>query len=386
MSIPIRSRIRIASSDITSVKVYSDQNDDRYYFGENAIIRAHIENLSAVKVITWHWKKDGRSTCIDTTKEKFLGTSCNPIDEPKLIINNCCESDVGIYYLLVACKDVEICSNEIKLKVVKGIPLVTLNRIPSTVSNECVEIKATIRSFPQHDRVTWKKNREKIDITLPKYDGSTDIGNSPILCIKNVQKRNDEGIYTIIVHNKLGEGNDKSKLVIIEVSNMVFISGPVAVSPKGKINFQAYKSDKKFSKAKWWKIRNNSAEELMADTTKYLMYQKNNIHEIEILDANEEDCGAYQFSLDEIRSNKIYTTVDGSGKYLADKQENCLRLFALQAIGADAMRKVFVNPADFEEKKNNFKKSFSKDNEKLKLLSGKYEFFLVYKFIIIFTI
>lgn len=27
----------------------------------------------------------------------------------------------------------------------------------------------------------------------------------------------------------------------------------------------------------------------MADTTKYLMYQKNNIHEIEILDANEED-------------------------------------------------------------------------------------------------
>lgn len=31
----------------------------------------------------------------------------------------------------------------------------------------------------------------------------------------------------------------------------------------------------------------------MADTTKYLMYQKNNIHEIEILDANEEDCGAY---------------------------------------------------------------------------------------------
>lgn len=61
-----------------------------------------------------------------------------------------------------------------------------------------------------------RKTGKKIDITLPKYDGSTDIGNSPILCIKNVQKRNDEGIYTIIVHNKLGEGNDNSKLVIIE--------------------------------------------------------------------------------------------------------------------------------------------------------------------------
>lgn len=106
--------------DITSFKIYSDQNDDRYYVGENAIIRAHIENRSAVKAMTWHWKKDGRSTCIDTTKEKYLGTSCNTIHEPKLIIKNCCESDVGIYYLLVTCKDVEICSNEIELKVVRG--------------------------------------------------------------------------------------------------------------------------------------------------------------------------------------------------------------------------------------------------------------------------
>lgn len=43
--------------DITSFKIYSDQNDDRYYVGENAIIRAHIENRSAVKAMTWHWKK-----------------------------------------------------------------------------------------------------------------------------------------------------------------------------------------------------------------------------------------------------------------------------------------------------------------------------------------
>lgn len=65
-----------------------------------------------------------------------------------------------------------------------------------------------------------------------------------------------------------------------------------------------------------------------------------------------------------------------SGKYLIDKKENCLRLFALQSVGADAMRKVFVNPADFEAKKNNFKKSCSKKNEMiLKSLSGKYENF-----------
>lgn len=61
-----------------------------------------------------------------------------------------------------------------------------------------------------------EEKRKKIDITLPKYDGSTDTGNFPVLCIKNVQKKNDEGTYTIVVHNKLGEGKHNDKLVIIE--------------------------------------------------------------------------------------------------------------------------------------------------------------------------
>lgn len=53
-------------------------------------------------------------------KEKYLGISCNIIYELKLIIKDCCELDVGIYYFFVICKDVEICSNEIELKVVRG--------------------------------------------------------------------------------------------------------------------------------------------------------------------------------------------------------------------------------------------------------------------------
>lgn len=61
-----------------------------------------------------------------------------------------------------------------------------------------------------------EKRKKKTDITLPKYDGSTDTGNFPVLCIKNVQKKNDEGTYTIVVHNKLGEGKYNDKLVIIE--------------------------------------------------------------------------------------------------------------------------------------------------------------------------
>lgn len=39
-----------------------------------------------------------------------------------------------------------------------------------------------------------------------------------------------------------------------------------------------------------------------------------------------------------------------SGKFSTSDQGNCLRLFALQSVSADAMRKVFKNESDFEEK------------------------------------
>lgn len=50
----------------------------------------------------------------------------------------------------------------------------------------------------------------------------------------------------------------------------------------------------------------------------------------------------------------IFVFLD-SGKYTTNKQGNCLRLFALQAVSADAMRKVFDNPNDFEDKKTRLK-------------------------------
>lgn len=48
-----------------------------------------------------------------------------------------------------------------------------------------------------------------------------------------------------------------------------------------------------------------------ADTKKYLTYQKNKIHAIEIINAVKGDSAAYQFSLDNMKSNKIHTFVDG---------------------------------------------------------------------------
>lgn len=99
-----------------------------------------------------------------------------------------------------------------------GLPEVVLNEGPSAVLNECVEFKATIRSFPKHHSVLWKKDDDPIDITLPKYKGSSDVGDCPLLCINNI-KEEDEAAYTIEVQNECGKGIDTEKLKVIGGKN-----------------------------------------------------------------------------------------------------------------------------------------------------------------------
>lgn len=101
---------------------------------------------------------------------------------------------------------------------------------------------------------------------------------------------------------------------------MIFISGPVLVPPKTVFKFQACLSDQA-SNGKWWKIKDGTTEEIKIDDKKYFTYYKGNICEIEIHNAEEKDSATYQFSLNNIKSNKIYTLVDGKySKLLIDIQ------------------------------------------------------------------
>lgn len=50
----------------------------------------------------------------------------------------------------------------------------------------------------------WKKGEDPIDITLPKYAGSSVDGDSPVLCINNVEEE-DGADYTIEVQNEMGK-------------------------------------------------------------------------------------------------------------------------------------------------------------------------------------
>lgn len=91
-----------------------------------------------------------------------------------------------------------------------GPPTVTLSYVHETLYNECIELKANVRSFPKHTCVIWKKGSEKIDIDLPKYRGSSEDENFPVLHINNATGE-DEDFYTVEVYNKLGIGTCSSE-------------------------------------------------------------------------------------------------------------------------------------------------------------------------------
>lgn len=103
-----------------------------------------------------------------------------------------------------------------------GRPIVTLNPVPLALQNELVQIKATIRGFPKCQRVIWMKDNEYIDTTAPKHEGSIDSYEFPVLCIKEVNE-GDDGVYTVIARNELGEGENKEDLEVIGSKEVNFI-------------------------------------------------------------------------------------------------------------------------------------------------------------------
>lgn len=97
----------------------------------------------------------------------------------------------------------------------------TLNYERETVFNECIELKAIVRSFPKHTCVKWMKGSEKIDTNLPKYRGSSENGNVSILRVNNATDK-DEDIYTVKVYNRLGEGTCSSKKLKVIGGKILF--------------------------------------------------------------------------------------------------------------------------------------------------------------------
>lgn len=103
--------------------------------------------------------------------------------------------------------------------------------------------------------------------------------------------------------------------VLFVEDQIIFISGPVVVLPSETITFHALLPNQNFSNMKWWKIKDQSKREVETGSGKYsLINEGNNIYRFEIVNAEKEDCAAYQCIADNMKSNTIYVHVDG--KYI----------------------------------------------------------------------
>lgn len=111
----------ILFSGITTINIYSDQKDNIYYVEEDITITAEFGNPSAVKYVRWQKNETNTNfSSIATTSPKYTGTRYENFKH-LLMIRKCCESDTGSYSLLVTCiDDVDITSNSIDIKVVRG--------------------------------------------------------------------------------------------------------------------------------------------------------------------------------------------------------------------------------------------------------------------------
>lgn len=93
----------------------------------------------------------------------------------------------------------------------------TLEREDEIVSaplNESGKLQSKIRCFPKYNGLCWLRDGQKLDITDPKYIGSYCYDDFAALYIHYVESE-DDGTYTIEVHNKFGKGESSLELEVI---------------------------------------------------------------------------------------------------------------------------------------------------------------------------
>ena len=101
-----------------TIEIFSDQEDNTYFVGEDVIIKAELKNVSNILCVGWQTETPNGYQAIDISQSKYKGTKTTA-EETSLYIRDCVDKET--YFLLAACDDgSEICSNKICLNVVKG--------------------------------------------------------------------------------------------------------------------------------------------------------------------------------------------------------------------------------------------------------------------------
>lgn len=149
----------------------------------------------------------------------------------------------------------------------------------------------------------------------------------------------DSGKYSIFVENALGTTQDQID-INVKATTMIFITGPVVVLPSGKIQFQTiYPPDINSTHGKWFRTKSNNVSKLQFGAKGYAINTSSSqpkIQTIEIIAKENE--GAYQLSVNHMKSNIIKVLVNDSGNLPSEAEGNCLRFYLLQKVSTNAMR------------------------------------------------
>lgn len=120
----------------------------------------------------------------------------------------------------------------------------------------------------------------------------------------------------VIIHTLI---ENITPLFLIVASQMIFISGPVVVSPGDNMTFLTiFTPNQNCLNARWFKIKKYSKKEIDLGSTKYIVTNTSDgtkIQAFEVVHTGEEDSAGYQMTIDDFRSNMINTFVDGMYSY-----------------------------------------------------------------------
>lgn len=112
----------VLTEEPPNLRIFTDHDDNKYNVDEDVVITAHIENPSSVSCVIWQIETPNGDRALDTDHElSKYKTEQNSLNEATLLIQGCCETDKGPYFLLASCSDdTEVKSNKVFLNIMKG--------------------------------------------------------------------------------------------------------------------------------------------------------------------------------------------------------------------------------------------------------------------------
>ncbi|XP_071123084.1 uncharacterized protein [Mytilus edulis] len=131
--------------------------------------------------------------------EKYSGGS---LSEPSLTIKNIDRNDAGYY----TCKLENAFGHSaevVELKILYNPYVYQSSDTIKVSTGDTVQLKCVHESYPDPSAVFWKRDGERLNVSVSKYNGSTI--NEPSLTIYNTELL-DAGTYVCVVVNEIGTG------------------------------------------------------------------------------------------------------------------------------------------------------------------------------------